>query len=157
ATLLIRGLDEVVHFVNALFALGPKIAQFFELTEVIPSITDAADARDPGRVRGAVRFEDVTFSYDGEPPAVPRLSLRGGPGGVVALRGPPGSGKSTTASLLYRAFEPQSGRILIDGIDLREISLAALRRNVGVVFQEPMLFARSIRENVLVGRPDASE
>jgi ATP-binding cassette subfamily B protein len=157
ATLLIRGLDEVVHFVSALFALAPKITQFFELTDAVPAITDAAEARDPGRVRGAVRFEDVTFAYGGDRPAVRGLSFDVAPGEVVALVGTTGSGKSTTASLLYRAFEPQAGSISIDGIDLREMSLDSLRRNVGVVFQEPMLFARSIRENVLVGRPDATD
>jgi ATP-binding cassette subfamily B protein len=79
------------------------------------------------------------------------------PGETIALVGATGSGKSTTLALLHRAFDPQTGRISVDGIDIRDLSLASLRRNIGVVFQEPMLFARTIRENILIGRPDASE
>jgi ABC-type multidrug transport system fused ATPase/permease subunit len=75
----------------------------------------------------------------------------------VALVGSTGSGKSTTLGLLHRVFDPTQGKILIDGIDIRDLTLKALRRNIGVVFQEPMLFARSIEENLRVGRPEASE
>jgi len=77
--------------------------------------------------------------------------------GLVLIAGATGSGKSTTLGLLHRAFDPQSGAIRIDGDDIRDICLASLRRNIGVVFQEPMLFARSIRENLQVGRPEASD
>jgi ATP-binding cassette subfamily B protein len=79
------------------------------------------------------------------------------PGQTVALVGSTGSGKSTTLGLLHRIFDPQEGRITIDGMDIRDMTLLSLRRNIGVVFQEPMLFARSIEENLQVGKPDASE
>jgi ATP-binding cassette subfamily B protein len=79
------------------------------------------------------------------------------PGETIAIVGSTGSGKSTTLGLLHRAFDPQSGAITVDGVDIREISLLSLRRNIGVVFQEPMLFARSIRENLTVGKPDATD
>jgi ATP-binding cassette subfamily B protein len=85
------------------------------------------------------------------------VSFSVGAGETVALVGATGSGKSTTLGLLHRAFDPQSGVIRIDGDDIREVTLASLRRNIGVVFQEPMLFARSIRENLQVGRPDATD
>jgi ATP-binding cassette subfamily B protein len=75
----------------------------------------------------------------------------------VALVGATGSGKSTTLGLLHRAFDPQAGRITVDGVDIRDVTVASLRRNIGVVFQEPMLFARTIRENLLVGDPDATD
>jgi ATP-binding cassette subfamily B protein len=104
-----------------------------------------------------VRFEDVTFTYDGKRPAVQGLTFEVRPGETVALVGSTGSGKSTTLGLLHRAFEPQAGRILVDGFDVRDVTVASLRRNIGVVFQEPMLFARTIRENLLVGNPDATD
>ena len=85
------------------------------------------------------------------------VSFEVSPGETVALVGSTGSGKSTTLGLLHRVFDPTQGKILIDGIDIRDLTLKALRRNIGVVFQEPMLFARSIEENLRVGRPDASE
>ena len=79
------------------------------------------------------------------------------PGEVIALVGPTGAGKTTALALLHRVFDPQSGAITIDGIDLREMKLSALRRNIGVVFQEMLLFNRSIRENLTAGKPDATD
>jgi ATP-binding cassette, subfamily B, beta-glucan exporter len=104
-----------------------------------------------------VSFEDVSFSYDGKRSAVQDVSFAVRSGENVALVGATGSGKSTTLGLLHRAFDPQSGLIRIDGFDIRDVTLASLRRNIGVVFQEPMLFARSIRENLQVGRPEATD
>jgi glucan exporter ATP-binding protein len=154
---LIARLEQVVDFFNLSFSQAPKIAQFFEVVDTIPSVRDSASAKDVGRVTGAVRFENVSFSYDGNREAVQGLSFEVHPGETLALVGATGSGKSTTVALLHRAFDPQCGRVLVDGVDIRSFSLASLRRNIGVVFQEPMLFARTIRENVLVGRPDASD
>jgi ATP-binding cassette subfamily B protein len=88
---------------------------------------------------------------------VQRLTFEARPGETVALVGATGSGKSTTLALLHRAFDPQSGRILVDGVDIRDLTCGSLRRNIGVVFQDPMLFARTIRENILVGKPDATD
>jgi ATP-binding cassette subfamily B protein len=120
-------------------------------------VHDRPGAADAGRVGGAVRFEDVTFSYDGKRAAVEKLSFEVTPGDTIALVGATGSGKSTTLGLLHRAFDANEGRILVDGVDVRDFTVASLRRNIGVVFQEPMLFARTIRENLLVGDPDATE
>jgi glucan exporter ATP-binding protein len=157
ATLLIGRLEQVVNFSNFVFAQAPKLVEFFEVLDTIPTVCDRPAAIDAGRARGAVRFEDVTFSYDGKGPAVDGLSFEVQPGETVALVGATGSGKSTTLGLLHRAFDPQSGRVLVDGVDVRELSVGSLRRNIGVVFQEPMLFARTIRENMLVGDPEATE
>jgi ATP-binding cassette subfamily B protein len=154
---LIARLEQVVNFVNLSFSQAPKIRQFFEVIDTVPGVRDERGARDAGRVAGTVRFQDVSFSYDGRRPAVRDLSFEVKPGETLALVGATGSGKSTTLALLHRAFDPQAGRILVDGVDIRRLSLASLRRNIGVVFQEPMLFARTIRENVLVGRPEASD
>jgi ATP-binding cassette subfamily B protein len=157
ATILIARLEQVVNFMNFVFSQAPKIRQFFEVVDTTPTVRDRPGARDPGRVRGTVRFEDVSFSYDGVRPAVQHLSFEAAPGDTLALVGATGSGKSTTLALLHRAFDPQSGRILVDGVDVREMSVGALRRNIGVVFQDAMLFARTIRENILVGKPDATD
>jgi ATP-binding cassette subfamily B protein len=157
STILITRLEQVVNFCNYAFTQAPKIRQFFDLIDTTPDVRDRPGARDAGRVRGVVRFEDVSFSYDGVRPAVQRLSFEAQPGETIALVGVTGSGKSTTLGLLHRAFDPQSGRILVDGVDIRDLTVASLRANIGVVFQDPMLFARTIRENVLVGKPDASD
>jgi ATP-binding cassette subfamily B protein len=157
AGLLVGRMEQVVYFFNHLFLQTPKLAEFFQVLDLRPQVSEKADAIDPVRLQGDVTFEDVSFSYDGQRPAVEGLSFHARPGERIALVGTTGSGKSTTMSLLYRAFDPSKGRILIDGMDLKDMTLEGLRRNVGVVFQEPMLFARSIRDNVLIGRPDARE
>jgi ATP-binding cassette, subfamily B, beta-glucan exporter len=157
AAMLVGRLEQVVHFVNGLFMQGPKLAEFFAMTDTPPAVRDRRAARDLGRLTGAVAFENVSFAYDGVNQAVCEVSFGVAPGETIAIVGPTGSGKSTTASLIYRAFDPASGTLRIDGTDIRDLTLACLRRNVGVVFQEPMLFARTIRENLLVGRPEASE
>jgi ATP-binding cassette subfamily B protein len=89
--------------------------------------------------------------------AVRHASFSARPGETVALVGATGSGKSTTLGLLHRVFDPIEGAITIDGVDIRDLTLASLRRNIGVVFQEPMLFARSIEENLRIGKPDATQ
>jgi ATP-binding cassette subfamily B protein len=157
ATLLIGRLEQVVNFSNFVFAQAPKLTEFFDVLDTIPAVNDRPGAHDVGRVTGAVRFENVSFSYDGKRPAVEELSFEVRPGETVALVGATGSGKSTTLGLLHRAFDPQVGRILVDGVDVRDVTIASLRRNIGVVFQEPMLFARTIRENLLVGDPEATD
>src|SRR5690606_19406468 len=102
-------------------------------------------------------FDNVSFSYDGKRAAIADLSFTAKPGEVIALVGPTGAGKTSALALLHRVFDPQSGRITIDDIDLREMKLTALRRNIGVVFQEVLLFNRSIRENLTTGKPDATD
>ncbi|WP_230530347.1 glucan ABC transporter ATP-binding protein/ permease [Microvirga roseola] len=157
ATMLIGRLEQAVSFVNQLFMQAPKMREFFEILDTAPAVHDRPNAKDLERFEGDVSFEDVSFSYDGKRSAVQDVTFSVRQGENVALVGSTGSGKSTTLGLLHRAFDPQSGAIRIDGDDIRDITLASLRRNIGVVFQEPMLFARSIRENLQVGRPDATD
>jgi len=157
ASLLIARLEQAVSFANRLFLDAPKLADFFDVLDTVPAVRDRPDAVDPGRVRGQVEFEDVSFSYDGKRTAVADLSFAASPGDRIALVGPTGSGKSTALALLHRAFDPQSGAIFIDGADIRGSTLTGLRRNIGIVFQETLLFNRSIAENLRVGKPDASE
>ncbi|MCW2274089.1 glucan ABC transporter ATP-binding protein/ permease [Rhodoblastus acidophilus] len=157
ATMLIARLEGVVGFINSLFMQAPKIREFFDIMDTSPAIADKPGAIDPGRLRGEVTFDHVTFAYDQRRIAVSDVSFVVKPGETVALVGSTGSGKSTTLSLLHRAMDPNSGAIRIDGIDIRDMKLSALRRNIGVVFQEPMLFARTIEENLKVGKIDASK
>ena len=157
ATLLIARLEQVVGFANRLFMDLPKLAEFFAVLDTVPAVRDRPDAVDPGRVRGLVEFRDVSFSYDGKRPAVADLTFTVLPGERVALVGETGSGKTTSLALLHRAFDPQSGIITVDGMDIRGLTLTGLRRNIGVVFQETLLFNRSVAENLRVGKPDATD
>jgi glucan exporter ATP-binding protein len=156
-TLLIGRIDAAVAFVSSLVQELEKLREFFGVLDTQPGVRDAPGARPAGALRGEVAFERVSFSYDGKRPAIDQLDFSVRAGETIALVGATGSGKSTALSLLYRAFDPSTGRIVIDGEDIRCFTLASLRRNIAVVFQEPMLFARSIRDNLLIGRPDASD
>jgi len=122
-----------------------------------PEVADAPDAVAVGRFSGHVRFEDVSFSYNRAREALRDVSFDAPAGQTIALVGATGSGKSTTLNLLHRVFDPTEGRVLIDGVDIRTITLASLRENIGVVFQEPFIFARSIEENLRIGKPDATK
>ena len=157
ATMLVQRLEQAVGFVNKIFMDAPRLREFFDVLDTTPAVHDRSNAIDIGRVTGHVDFEDVSFSYDGKRPAVADLDFSARPGDVVALVGPTGAGKTTALALLHRVFDPQSGSIKIDGHDLRDIKLAALRRNIGVVFQEVLLLNRSIAENLSIGKPDATE
>jgi ATP-binding cassette subfamily B protein len=157
ASLLITRLEQAVSFANRLFLDAPKLGDFFTVLDTTPSVADRPGAVDVGRLHGHVEFEDVSFSYTDKRPAVSQLTFKALPGDTVALVGPTGSGKSTALALLYRAFDPQAGTVEIDGTDIRDLKLIGLRRNIGVVFQETLLFNRSIAENLRVGKPDATE
>jgi ATP-binding cassette, subfamily B, beta-glucan exporter len=156
ATMLIQKLEQVVSFINNVFMEAPRLKEFFDVLDAVPAVRDRPDAIDIGRLSGLVEFHDVSFSYDGKRPAVEDLTFTALPGQTIALVGPTGAGKSTAIALLHRAFDPQSGFIRIDGMDVRGLKLTALRRNIGVVFQEALLFDRSISDNLSVGKPDAT-
>jgi len=157
ATLLITRLEQAVNFANRMVMDAPRIAEFFDVLDTEPAVHDRPDAVDPGRLRGLVEFSDVSFSYDGKRTAVADLSFTALPGQTIALVGATGAGKSTALGLLHRAFDPQSGVVKIDGMDIRGLTLSGLRRNIGVVFQEVLLFNRSVAENLRIGKPDATE
>ena len=157
ATMLIGKLEQVVHFANQMVMDAPRLQEFFDVLDTVPAVRDRPDAIDPGRMRGLVEFEDVSYSYDGKRPAVEDLNFTALPGETIALVGATGAGKSTALALLHRVFDPQSGAVKIDGMDIRGLTLSGLRHNIGVVFQEALLFNRSIAENLRVGKPDATD
>jgi ATP-binding cassette subfamily B protein len=156
ATMLIAKLEQAVGFANRVFLDVPRLREFFGVLDTAPAVRDREDTIDPGRVRGLVEFNDVSFSYNDKRAAVADLTFTVLPGETVALVGATGAGKSTALALLHRAFDPQSGVIKIDGMDVRALRLSGLRRNIGVVFQEALLFNRSIADNLMVGKPDAT-
>ncbi|MDT2020595.1 glucan ABC transporter ATP-binding protein/ permease [Methylocella sp. CPCC 101449] len=157
ATLLVSKLEQVVTFVNWMLMVAPKMQEYFDVLDTKPQVSDLPGARDIGRLEGRVIFDHVTFNYDTRRVAVDDVSFDVSPGETIALVGATGSGKSTTLGLLHRVYDPVKGGVLIDGVDIRAMTLESLRRNIGVVFQEPMLFARSIEENIRVGKPDATD
>ncbi len=156
ATMLIGRLEQIVGFVNFLFGQAPKLAQFFDAPDTASSVVDRRGAAKVGRLAGHVRFESVSFSYGGRRDAVADISFDASGGQTIALVGATGSGKSTTLALLHRVYDPARGRVTIDGRDIRDMTLRSPRDNIGVVFQEPFIFARSIEENLRIGKPDAT-
>jgi ATP-binding cassette subfamily B protein len=132
--------------------------RFMEILETEPDIQDWAGARPLGQVRGAITFQDVSFGYrEGGPQVLRGVSLEIAAGEFVALVGASGVGKSTLCALIPRFYEASAGRILIDGVDIRDATLDSLRRNVGVVQQDVYLFAGSVAENLRYGRPGATQ
>ncbi len=157
ATLLIGKLEGAVGFASRLVFMLPSLSELFAVLDARTTVPERPGAVDIGRARGAVAFENVAFAYPGGPPILRDISFAAPPGRTVALVGQTGAGKSTAMALLQRLWDPTEGRVTLDGHDLRDLTLESLRRNVGVVFQESMLFNRTIRENLLIGRPDATE
>jgi len=132
--------------------------KIFDLLDTAPDMTDKPGALDPGEIRGELRLEDVSFSYsDGGEWALREVDLVVPAGQTVALVGETGAGKSTLAKLVARFYDPQEGRVLVDGNDVRDLQARALRRQLGIVPQEGFLFSGTVRENIAFGRPDASE
>ena len=130
--------------------------RFLELMRTEPSITDAENAAELTDVRGGIEFENVCFSYD-ETPVLHDISIKLEPGKCLALIGPSGGGKTTMCQLLMRFYEADSGRITVDGRDIRGLTQASLRRNIGMIQQDVFMFAGTIRENIRYGRPDATD
>jgi ATP-binding cassette subfamily B protein len=146
----------LVQQYNALQQGRSSIIRLRELLETAPSVDEVAGAPDLAPIEGRITFDHVTFGYDPARPVLADVNLEIAPGESVALVGPTGAGKSTLAKLANRFYDPTAGRVLVDGVDAREVSLRSLRRQVGVVPQEPFLFAGSIRSNVAFGRPGAT-
>jgi ATP-binding cassette subfamily B protein len=128
-----------------------------ELIDIEPDIKDRPNARAIGRARGEIEFDNVVFSYDVARPVLKSISFRAEPGQTIAIVGPSGAGKTTMASLAARFYDPIGGTIRIDGIDIRELTLASLRGNIATVLQPPMVLAGTMRSNIALGRPLATE
>ena len=157
ATLLINRLDSAMIFLARLFSEVPGLNAFFAVLDAQSTVPEKPGAPALVVQRGEVAFEQVGFRYPSGENVLSEVDFTAAPGSVVALVGHTGAGKSTAMALLQRMWDPQEGRIAIDGQDLRDVSVEWLRRNIGVVFQEAMLLNRTIRENLLIGKPDATQ
>jgi ABC-type multidrug transport system fused ATPase/permease subunit len=150
----IRRLGIVTSGVAQAIAASERV---FEILDTRSEVEELPGARPLGPVRGHVRFEQVSFAYFGLQQVLQEIDFEAQPGEVVALLGTTGSGKSTVINLIPRFYDPTQGRILIDGRDIRMVTVSSLREQIGIVFQDTRLFATTIRENIAFGRPDASE
>ncbi|HET9919815.1 MAG TPA: ABC transporter ATP-binding protein, partial [Ktedonobacteraceae bacterium] len=150
----VRSLGYVVTWFMRGLSGGTRI---FSVMDTQPIITDNPGARELQDVQGHVQFDDVSFAYGKGPEVLHDLKIDAQPGQVVALLGATGSGKSTILNLLPRFYDPTSGRITIDGQDLREVTLLSLRRNVGLVLQDVFLFNATLRDNIAYGVANATD
>jgi ATP-binding cassette subfamily B protein len=142
---------------NQLQRTAVAAERIFELLGTPAEIVDRPGARALPEVRGEVAFDHVRFSYVPGVPVLRDLNLCIPAGQTLAIVGPTGAGKSTIAGLLLRFYDVQEGAVTIDGIDIRDVTQRSLRRQIGMVLQEPFLFSGTIRQNILIGRPDATD
>ncbi len=133
------------------------VARVFEILDMSPTIRDAPGARDLPRVRGAISLDHVSFAYDGASDVIRDVSLEVPPGEVLALVGPSGAGKTTLVALLPRLWDVTRGAIRVDGVDVREVTTASLRSQIGLVPQEAVLFGGTVHDNIRYGRLDATD
>lgn len=156
-------LAQLTHPVRRLGLVIPALAmasacaeRIFKVLDTVPDVQNAPDAQPLPPVEGHVRFDKVTFAYGGQHTVLSDISFEAAPGQIIALLGATGSGKSTVTNLLPRFYELTDGQITIDGIDINTVTVESLRSQIGIVLQETLLFATTIRENIAFGRPDAT-
>ncbi len=150
----LRQITQVYSMIQSAMAGAERL---FELMDMRPDVVEKPDAVPLEDIRGEVAFEGVGFAYEESKPVLEDIGFRTRPGQVVAIVGPTGAGKTTMINLLGRFYDVQTGRITVDGVDIRDIRLDDLRTRMGIVLQEPFFFAATIRENLLYARPDATE
>jgi ABC-type multidrug transport system fused ATPase/permease subunit len=157
-------LAQLAQPVRALGMIIPAIAmagtageRIFEILDTVPEVQDTPDAKPLPPIKGHVRFENVSFAYARRHSVLKKINFEALPGQIIALLGPTGSGKSTITNLLPRFYDPTDGCVLVDGHDIRHVTLTSLRSQIGIVLQETILFAATIRENIAFGYPDATE
>jgi len=152
-----RPLNQIAQLFTSIQSALAGAERIFETLDQVPELIDAPDARSLEHIEGRVTFEDVCFGYEPGVPVLKHVSLHAEPGQLVALVGPTGAGKTTIVNLLTRFYDVDSGAIRIDGIDIRDIKLADLRRRLGLVLQDNFLFADTVMENIRYGRLEASD
>ena len=146
---------ELAHMNERFIRAATSAERVFELLDTVPDVADKTETTDLRNIRGEIEFKDVVFSYDGEANALDTVSFHVKPGEMIGLAGHSGAGKSTLINLITRFYDVNSGQILLDGCDIRDISIESLRSHIGVVLQEPFLFKGSVAENISYSRPNA--
>lgn len=150
----VQGLSGVYQTVQK---TGVALDEIFQILDVQEHLGDSIHAVELKKIRGDVLFEDVKFTYEqANRPILNGVTLKVNPGETVALVGPSGAGKTTLIALLMRFYDPQEGRIILDGHDIRDLKQKSLRKNIGVVLQDPLLFNDTIRNNIAYARPQAT-
>ena len=150
----VRSIGFIINVFARAHSAGNRV---FEILDAESPVEERADAVPLRAEHGEVRFEHVAFAYDAETPVLRDLNIVAQPGQTVALLGPTGSGKSSVVNLLPRFYDTTSGRVVIDGQDVRDVTLDSLRQSIGIVQQDVFLFITSIRDNIRYGRPDATD
>jgi ABC-type multidrug transport system fused ATPase/permease subunit len=153
--LIYKPLETISYTIGSLQERFISLQAAFKLLDTEPEIKDAPNARQIQRVQGHIRFEEIHFQYDGRPETLKNISFEVKPGQVMAVVGPTGAGKTTLISLLPRFYDPQQGRIYLDGHDIQELAVKSLREQISLVLQEPLLFSGTIAENIRYGRLEA--
>ncbi len=154
---LSRPVRRLGWLITALFQASVSGERVFEILDENPKVHDSPNAGTLGKIEGNITFEDVSFSYLKRHNTLSHISFKAKAGQTIALLGTTGSGKTSIINLIPRFYDPIEGRILIDGRDIRQVSLQSLRSQIGIVLQDTTLFAKSIKENIAFGSPDASE
>jgi ATP-binding cassette, subfamily B, multidrug efflux pump len=150
----IRDLSQVYNVLQAAIVSAERV---FEVLDQVPEVQDAPDAYEMPRAAGHVRFDQVVFGYHAEQPVLKSINLEAQVGQTIALVGPTGAGKSSLINLLARFYDPQAGRVLVDGHDLKGVTQRSWRSQLGVVLQDTFLFSGTIRDNIRYGRPTATD
>lgn len=150
----VRRFSRVMNTIQQAAASGERI---FEIIDTQPEVVEKPGAIDLPTVKGHIHFDDVTFSYETDETVLKNVSLSVEPGQTVALVGPSGAGKTTITNLLTRFYDPDEGRVTVDGYDLRDVTFESLRGQMGIVSQEILLLHGSVRENIAYGKPGASD
>ena len=152
-----KPVQDLAKMTNAVAATNVGLERIRSILDIGVSIPERPDARDPQPFKGGIAFEHVAFSYKPEVPVLEDVAFAIAPGQFVGVVGVTGSGKSTIVSLIPRFYDPTAGRILIDGIDIRDYTVQGIRRQIGFVLQDTVLFRGTVRDNIAYGRPDATE
>lgn len=150
----IRDLSQVY---NVWQAATVSIDRIFELLDTEPIVKDSPEAIELPHISGRVQFENVTFGYKPDQPILHNINITVEPGQTVALVGPTGAGKSSTINLLSRFYDPQQGKVTIDGYDVRDVTQRSLHQQLGIVLQDTFIFAGTVKDNIRYGNPDASD